>query len=56
MNYYNNKGYQKGIYQLRGHFKDDKEHYIKRIKPIFKRLYDFDIRLRDMPSTRVFGF
>jgi len=56
MNYYNNKGYRKGIYQLRGHFEDDKEHYIKRIKPIFKILYNLDISLRDMPSTRVFGF
>ena len=56
MNIYNNKGYQKGIYQLRGHIEDDKEHYIKRIKPIFKLLYGVDISLRDMPSTRVFGF
>ena len=56
MNYYNNKGYQKGIYQLRGHIGDDKEHYINRIKPIFRILYDVDISLREMPSTRVFGF
>jgi len=56
MNIYNNKGYQKGIYQLRGHIEDDREHYIKRIKPIFNLLYNLDISLRDMPSTRVFGF
>jgi hypothetical protein len=56
MNYYNNKGYQKGIYQLRGHIEDDKNHYIDRIKPIFKLLYNVDISLREMPSTRVFGF
>jgi len=56
MNYYNNKGYRKGIYQLRGHIEDDREHYIDVIKPIFKLLYGIDISLRDMPSTRVFGF
>ena len=52
----NNKGYQKGIYQLRGHIDDDREHYLNRIKPIFKLLYGFDVSLRVMPSTRVFGF
>ncbi len=56
MNFYNNKGYKKGIYQLRGHIEDDKEHYIIRIKPIFKLLYGININLREMPSTRVFGF
>lgn len=56
MNFYNNKGYKKGIYQLRGHIEDDKEHYLIRIKPIFKQLYNIDISLREMPSTRVFGF
>ncbi|MBT4135587.1 hypothetical protein HOD75_03095 [archaeon] len=56
MNIYNNKGYPKGIYQLRGHMNDDREHYLKRIKPIFNLLYDLDISLREMSSTRVFGF
>ena len=56
MNYYNNKGYRKGIYQLRGHIEDDREHYINIIKPIFKLLYGVDVSLRLMPSTRVFGF
>ena len=56
MNFYSNIGKQKGIYQLRGHIDDDREHYIKRIKPIFKSLYGADISLREMPSTRVFGF
>jgi len=56
MNYYNNQGKLKGIYQLRGHIEDDKEHYLQRIKPIFKSLYGIDISLREMPSTRVFGF
>ncbi len=56
MNFHNSKGYRRGIYQLRGHMEDDREHYISRIKPIFKLLYKIDISLRDMPSTRVFGF
>lgn len=56
MNYYNNQGKLKGFYQLRGHIEDDKQHYFDRIKPIFKMLYGIDISLREMPSTRVFGF
>lgn len=56
MNFYNNQGKLKGIYQLRGHIEDDKDHYLERIKPIFKELYNIDINLREMPSTRVFGF
>ena len=56
MNFYNNQGKLRGIYQLRGHIEDDRAHYLKRIKPIFKLLYGIDISLREMPSTRVFGF
>lgn len=56
MNIYNNKGYQKGIYQLRGHIDDDREHYFNRVKPFFKLLYGIEVSLRVMPSTRVFGF
>lgn len=56
MNFYLNRGKSKGIYQLRGHIDDDRAHYLKRIKPLFKSLYDIDISLREMPSTRVFGF
>ncbi len=52
MNYYSGKG----LYQLRGHMEDDKSHYISRIKPLYKLLFNIDISLRDMPSTRVFGF
>ena len=56
MNYYKNGKKMMGLYQLRGHIEDDKRHYIERIKPFFKRLYGIDISLREMPSTRVFGF
>ncbi|HDZ61079.1 MAG TPA: hypothetical protein ENH46_05215 [Candidatus Pacearchaeota archaeon] len=52
MNFYNNKGF----YQLRGHIEEDKAHYLLRIKPLFERLYGIKINLREMPSTRVFGF
>ena len=52
MNYYNNRG----IYQLRGHINDDKTHYIQRIKPLFENIYGVKIKLREMKSTRVFGF
>jgi len=56
MNYYKINGKLIGFYQLRGHIEDDKLHYLKRIKPIFDSIYGVDIHLRDMPSTRVFGF
>lgn len=56
MNFYKNHGKLKGLYQLRGHIEDDKEHYLIRIKPIFKLLYNIDLNLREMSSTRVFGF
>ena len=56
MNFYSNKGKLTGIYQLRGHIEDDKGHYTNRIKPLFEKLYGIKINLREMPSTRVFGF
>ncbi len=56
MNFYNNRGKLRGFYQLRGHMEDDREHYKKRIKPLFKKLFDIEVRIRDMPSTRVIGF
>jgi DNA-binding transcriptional regulator WhiA len=56
MNFYKNRGKRKGFYQLRGHIEDDKEHYENRIKPLFKELFEIEINIRDMPSTRVVGF
>jgi hypothetical protein len=56
MNYYKNRGKLKGFYQLRGHIKDDKKHYEIRIKYLFKTLFDMNIKIRKMPSTRVIGF
>ena len=56
MNYYLQRGKPKGIYQLRGHIEDDKQHYLIRIKPIFEKIYNIKVSLREMPSTRVFGF
>jgi intein/homing endonuclease len=56
MNFYKQKNKLKGVYQLRGHIIDDKQHYIKRIKPLFQILYNLKINLREMQSTGVFGF
>ncbi len=56
MNFYKNKGKLRGFYQLRGHIEDDKEHYEKRIKYLFKELFDIEVRIREMHSTRVIGF
>jgi hypothetical protein len=56
MNFYKNRGKLKGLYQLRGHIEDDKEHYEKRIRPLFEKLFGVKLSIRDMPSTRVVGF
>jgi intein/homing endonuclease len=56
MNFYNLGEKQKGFYQLRGHTENDKEHYEKRIKPLFEKTYNHKIKIRNMPSTRVIGF
>ncbi|MCX6749400.1 MAG: hypothetical protein NTW17_01490 [Candidatus Pacearchaeota archaeon] len=56
MNFYKNQGKLRGFYQLRGHIEDDKEHYEKRIKPLFEKLFGTKINIREMPSTRVIGF
>lgn len=48
MNIYKNRGKLKGFYQLRGHIEDDKKHYNKRIKPLFKKLFDIDTNIREM--------
>lgn len=56
MNFYKQHEKLKGIYQLRGHIEDDREHYIERIKPLFESLYGIKVNLREMLSTRVFGF
>ena len=52
MNYYKNKG----LYQLRGHIIDDRDHYDLRIKTIYKELFDLTLNLREMSSCGVYGF
>jgi intein/homing endonuclease len=52
MNHYNNRGF----YQLRGHIKDDKEHYKSRIKYIYQKVFEIDVSLREMHSCGVYGF
>lgn len=56
MNIYDNKRTKKGLYQLRGHIKDDREHYFRRIKPLFEKIFNTSIKIREMPLTRVIGF
>ena len=52
MNWYNGKG----LYQLRGHLKDDRAHYEMVIKSAFEKLFDIKVNLREMKSTGVYGF
>jgi len=52
MNFYNGKG----LYQLRGHLIDDKPHYMSRVRPLYKKLFNIDINVRDMNSTGVSEF
>ncbi len=56
MNFYKNGNRFKGSYSLRGHLFDDRLHYDKIIRPLYKRLFDLNISLREMPSTGVYGF
>ncbi len=56
MNFYKIRKKIKGSYALRGHRFDDRLHYEKIIKPLYQKLYNLNISLRDMPSTGVFGF
>lgn len=56
MNFYKVKNKMKGLYQLRGHINDDKEHYDQRIKDLYKKIYGLKISLREMQSTGVYGF
>ncbi len=52
MNYYSNKG----LYQLRGHLKDDRLHYLDYISNHYKKLYNLEPNIRNMVSTGVLGF
>lgn len=56
MNFYKLKNEIRGSYALRGHIIDDKPHYDNIIKGLYKELYDLNLSLREMPSTRVYGF
>lgn len=56
MNFYSKRSILKGLYQLRGHINDDKQHYQTRIKELYKTLYNLELNLRNMPSTGVYGF
>lgn len=55
MNIYYNKG-RKGLFQLRGHIRDDKKHYQNRVRELYKKLYNINVNIREMKSTGVIGF
>ena len=52
MNFYSGRG----LFQLRGHKEDDKKHYQRRIKELYKKLYNLELNIRKMGSTGVIGF
>ncbi|MDP2907807.1 MAG: LAGLIDADG family homing endonuclease [Nanoarchaeota archaeon] len=56
MNFYEKRYGQKGLYSLRGHIIDDREHYEERIKELYQNIYNLRIPIREMPVTGVFGF
>ena len=56
MNFYKNKKRIKGLFSLRGHIIDDREHYNTRIKELYKNIYNLDISLRSSKKTGVYGF
>ncbi|MDP3918744.1 MAG: LAGLIDADG family homing endonuclease [Nanoarchaeota archaeon] len=56
MNIYKNKYRIKGKYSLRGHKEDDKDHYDKRVKEIYKKVFNIDISLHLNEKTGVYGF
>lgn len=56
MNFYKNKKRIKGLFSLRGHIFDDREHYDIRIKGLYKNIYNLNISLRTSKKTGVYGF
>lgn len=56
MNFYKSKNKLRGLYQLRGHISDDKDHYTQRISYLYSKVYGFKPKMREMKSTGVYGF
>jgi len=44
------------MYSLEGHINDDREYFIKNIAPLFERVYNLKVRLRERKCAGVFGF
>ena len=55
MNFYLNKGIEKGLYQLRGHILDDKQYYVY-LKSLYENLFGVRISIREMKTDGVLGF
>lgn len=56
MNFYLNKGKNKGFFQLRGHIEDDKKYYQSYLKKMYYRIFNIKISLRRMKKDGVWGF
>lgn len=52
MNFYRNSG----LYSLEGDISKDKEYFIKHLGPLYKKLYNLNVRLRERKCAGVFGF
>ena len=44
------------LYSVEGHLIDDRQHYVQRIGPLMKKLYNADVRLRERKCAGVYGF
>ena len=56
MNFYLNKGKMKGLYQLRGHIKDDSEYFMNHIKNLYFKIFGLKVSIREMKNDGVLGF
>ena len=52
MNFYN----RHGLYSLEGDLILDRDYFIKHIGPLFKKIYNLQVRLRERKCAGVFGF
>lgn len=56
MNFYLNKGKEKGLFQLRGHIVDDREYYVNYLKEFYYQLFGVKVSIREMKADGVLGF
>jgi intein/homing endonuclease len=56
MNFYLNNGKWRGLFQLRGHLRDDREYYVDYLKRFYYKLFGIRVSIREMKSDGVLGF